>query len=62
MTAPANSPHAERRDQPSRIKRVVLWVGLACLLQFLVFAGIREFEPWENQTLRIPAFQRMAAP
>ena len=40
MTAPTNSPHSERRDKLSRFKRVVLWVGLACLLQFLVFAGI----------------------
>lgn len=40
MTTPTNSPHSENRNKTSRFKRVILWVGLACLLQFLVFAGI----------------------
>lgn len=40
MTAPADSTHSERRAKLSRFKRFILWVGLACLLQFLVFAGI----------------------
>lgn len=40
MTTPADARHSERREQPSWFKRVLLWVGLACLLQFLVFGAI----------------------
>ena len=40
MIPPADSSHSERGDRPSRFRRVILWAGLACLLQFLVCAAI----------------------